>query len=167
MNTELIQGERVCLKDATEGDAPVILAALRGLADDLNMAADFAATEGSVRRALAGDHPSIEALIAECETGWAGVAVFFQTHSAMLARPVLFLDDLYVRPECRSMGVGHELMKGLVEIAIARGCLKIEWLVPKWNARAMQFYERKGATVLDERYRCRLDENAIRRLNCE
>ncbi len=62
----------MCLKDATEGDAPVILAALRGLADDLNMAADCAATEGSVRRALAGDYPSIEALIARVRNGLGG-----------------------------------------------------------------------------------------------
>ncbi len=64
------------------------------------------------------------------------------------------------------MGVGHELMKGLVEIAIARSCLKIEWLVPN-GTRVIQFYERDGAMVLDERYRYRLDENAIRRLNGE
>ncbi len=131
---------------------------------DLGMSTECAATEESVRAALRGPHPAVEALIAWCETGWAGAAVFFQTHSSMLARPTLFLDDLYVRPECRSRGTGRKLLQGLAQLALARNCAKVEWLVPKWNVRAIEFYEREGAILLDERYRCRLDEEALQRL---
>ena len=74
-----------------------------------------------------------------------GFAVFFATYSTFLARPGLYLEDLFVLADHRGRGVGRALLAHLAHLAVERGCGRLEWSVLNWNQAAIRFYERLGA----------------------
>ncbi len=80
----------------------------------------------------------------------AGFALFFHNYSTWLARPGLYLEDLFVLPECRGHGVGAALLARLARIAVERGCGRMEWAVLDWNEPAIGFYRALGAVPMDE-----------------
>jgi len=89
-------------------------------------------------------------LIAEYEGKPAGQALFFHNFSTFLAKPGIYLEDLYVRPYLRGKGIGKALLIQLVELAKERGCARVEWAVLDWNKSAIDFYEKLGAHPMDE-----------------
>ena len=93
-----------------------------------------------------------------------GYAVIFETYSTFLARPKLFLEDLFVKPEFRGSGAGHALIRACAREAVARGCARMEWVVLDWNEPAIKFYEARGASHLKEWYTFALDEAELKRL---
>jgi len=119
-------------------------------------------TEELLAAALFGEDPLAEAVIAELDAGGLepgalaaarpsiGFAVYFASFSTWLCRPGLYLEDLYVRPEYRGRGVGRMLLAHLAALAIDRGCARLEWTALDWNTPAIEFYERLGATPLDQ-----------------
>src|SRR5688572_23931870 len=76
-----------------------------------------------------------------------GMALYFFTFSTFLARPTLYLEDLFVLPEERGAGAGKALLAALARIAVKRGCGRLEWAVLDWNRPAIRFYERLGARL--------------------
>jgi len=92
-----------------------------------------------------------------------GYALYFYTYSSFLAKPSLYLEDLFVLEEHRKRGVGLALFKQCVEEAMAKGCGRMEWTVLTWNEKALRFYEKLGARRLAEWYTYRLDENSLRK----
>lgn len=74
-----------------------------------------------------------------------GFALFFQSYSTFLARPGLYLEDLFVDPPARGQGVGLALMSALARITVERGYGRFEWSVLDWNAPALEFYRALGA----------------------
>lgn len=107
--------------------------------------------------------PRIEALVAEEEgTGKCiGFALYFHNYSTFLTNFGLFLEDLFVEPEHRGAGVGFALFRRLAAIARDRGCQRLEWNVLDWNAPAIAFYEKLGASMLTEWETMRLKRDAI------
>jgi GNAT superfamily N-acetyltransferase len=103
-----------------------------------------------VRDALFGAQPAAEVLIAYADQRPAGFAVFFHNFSTFLGRRGLYLEDLFVKPEFRRLGIGRELLTTLARIAVERGCGRFEWSVLDWNAPAIEFYKRLGARPLDD-----------------
>lgn len=97
------------------------------------------------------------------DAGAVGYALYFYTYSSFLARPTLYLEDLYVSAEFRGRGVGGGLFDYCVREAEKEGCGRMEWAVLTWNRNAIEFYERRGARRLEEWYYYRLDAKAIRR----
>ncbi|MDG6954871.1 MAG: GNAT family N-acetyltransferase [Nitrososphaerota archaeon] len=93
-----------------------------------------------------------------------GYAIYFYSYSSFLARPTLYLEDLFVREEQRKRGVGLALFRRCVDEAIAKGCGRMEWSVLAWNEKALRFYERLGARRLSEWYVYRLDEKGLGRV---
>jgi GNAT superfamily N-acetyltransferase len=93
-----------------------------------------------------------------------GYALYFYTYSSFLARPSLYLEDLFVLEEARKRGVGLALFKRCVDEAVVRGCGRMEWAVLTWNERALRFYEKLGAKRQSEWYIYRLDENSLRKI---
>ena len=89
-------------------------------------------------------------VIAEHEGAPAGFALFFHNYSTFLARPGIYLEDLFVRPELRGRGIGEILLAFLARTAVERGCGRLEWSVLDWNEPAIRFYERLGARAMDE-----------------
>ena len=93
-----------------------------------------------------------------------GYALYFYTYSSFLAKPTLYLEDLFVLEEHRKRGVGLALFKRCVGEAVAKGCGRMEWAVLTWNEKALRFYEKLGAKKQSEWYTYRLDENSLRKI---
>jgi GNAT superfamily N-acetyltransferase len=126
-------------------DVPVIAELIRGLARYEKLEQEVVMTEEKLTDSLFGDHRYAETLLAE-ENGEAiGFALFFHNYSTFLAQPGIYLEDLFVLPEKRGGGVGRALLERLAQLAVERGCGRLEWAVLDWNVDAITFYERLGA----------------------
>ena len=97
-----------------------------------------------------GDHKRIDILLAELDQRPVGYAIILETYSSFLALPTLYLEDIFVLPECRGYGVGYQLFLYCAEEALRRGCGRMEWMVLDWNELAHSFYARLGAKRLQE-----------------
>lgn len=109
-------------------------------------------------------NPRVEISLAEVGGQVIGYAFYFETYSTFLARPTLYLEDLFVLPEFRGVGAGYALMKYLASEAVRRGCGRLEWEVLDWNRPAIDFYERLGAKHLPDWLSFRLDGQGLERL---
>ena len=138
------------IRSATIADVPLILAFIRGLADYEKLAHEVVATEEALRRTLFGETPAAHVVLAEVGGQPAGFALYFFNYSTFLAKPGLYLEDLFVLPEFRSNGTGKALLLHLAKIANARGCGRMEWAVLDWNEPAKGFYQKLGAVPLDD-----------------
>jgi len=138
------------IRFACEDDAGVILNFINALAEYEKLAHEVQADEDSLRRSLFGDQPAAEVLIAELDGEPAGFALFFHNYSTFLAKPGLYLEDLFVKPEIRGHGIGRKLLARLAAIAVERGCGRFEWWVLNWNEPAIEFYKKIGAQSMDE-----------------
>jgi GNAT superfamily N-acetyltransferase len=141
---------RTRLRFAGEADVPVVLELIRGLAEYEKLAHEVVADEATLRATLFGERRVAEVVLAEHEGEAAGFALFFHNYSTFLARPGIYLEDLFVRPELRGRGIGEILLAFLAETAVERGCGRFEWSVLDWNEPAIRFYRRLGAVAMDE-----------------
>ena len=157
----------VRIEPATVGDVPVILEMIRGLAEYEKLADTVIATEEALRRTLFGPRPSAEVLLAYDSVEPVGFALFFSNYSTFLAKPGLYLEDVFVKPHARGRGIGLALLKRLAAIARDRDYGRMEWTVLDWNESAIGFYKKLGAVVMDEWRICRMTENAIQKLAAE
>ncbi len=154
----------VSVRAATENDVPLILELIEGLAEYEHLRHECVATQDLLRATLFGARPSAEVVIAEWEGAPAGFALFFHNYSTFLARPGIYLEDLFVRPEHRGRGVGRSLLQHLATLAVARECGRLEWSVLDWNADAIGFYEKLGARPQDDWTVYRLTGDALTQL---
>ena len=139
------------IRTATPDDVPAILAMVRELAEYERALHEVTATETQLRTALFGENPAVYALIAEDETGEAvGFAMWFLNFSTWLGRHGIYLEDLYVKPHARGGGHGRALLTQLAQIAVERGCGRVEWAVLDWNEPSIGFYKSLGAVPMDE-----------------
>lgn len=154
----------VRVRRGTRRDVPTIVALIRGLAEYEKLAHECEATIQRVRRHGFGARRYFETLI--CERGGApiGFALYFFTYSTFLARPTLYLEDLFVLPEERGRGAGRALLSALARIAVRRGCGRMEWTVLDWNTPSIGFYERLGARLRRDWILTRLTGPPLRRL---
>jgi GNAT superfamily N-acetyltransferase len=152
------------IRRATARDAPTILGLIRGLAEYERLAHEVEATLPRLRRHGFGRRPYYEALI--CRRGRIpiGFALYFFTYSTFLARPSLYLEDLFVLPDERRNGAGQALLRALARIAVRRGCGRMEWAVLDWNRPAIRFYRSLGARLKKEWILTRLSGAALARL---
>ncbi len=105
---------------------------------------------------LFGARPVAEALVVEIGARVVGFALFFTNFSTFLAKPGLYLEDLFVEPGQRGRGIGEALLTRLAQLAAERGCGRFEWSVLDWNVNAIRFYERMGASVMPDWRICRI-----------
>src|SRR5690606_31045609 len=94
------------------------------------------------------DPPRYELWVADDRGEVIAYAVCFPTYSTFLARPTLYLEDLFVHPDHRRRGVATEMMATLRRAAEERGCGRFEWSVLDWNEGAQKLYEKLGAQAL-------------------
>lgn len=147
------------IRPAVLGDAALIVELIRGLAEYEKMLDQMETTEEAVRSSLfpsGGRPPDASCVIAEVDGAPAGFALYFFNYSTFLARPGLYLEDLYVKPEFRGQGLGKALLLHLAGVARERGCGRMEWAVLDWNTPAIEFYESLGARRMNEWQLCRL-----------
>ena len=155
---------RFSIRPGTRRDAPTILRLIRGLAQYERLADQVEATLERVRRHGFGRRPYFETLICRRDGRPVGFALYFFTYSTFLARPSLYLEDLFVLPEERGTGAGRALLGALASIAVRRGCGRMEWTVLDWNRPAIRFYERLGARLRKEWILTRLTGAPLQRL---
>ena len=135
---------------ATRADAPAIHALVRELAVYEKLERLMISTPADFERELFDAGSVIEAIVAKENDVAIGFALFFHNFSTFLGRKGLYLEDLYVKPECRGKGYGKALLVRLAQIAVERKCGRFEWSVLDWNTPSIKFYEAMGATVMPE-----------------
>jgi GNAT superfamily N-acetyltransferase len=113
---------------------------------------------------LFGEKPYIEVLVAEVADKIVGFALFFPNYSTFLTKPGIYLEDIFVLPDYRGQGIGKSLLIALAKIAVSRDAGRLEWSVLDWNQPAIDFYEKMGATVLNEWQICRVTGTALQDL---
>ena len=155
------------LRPATPADVQAILACIRALAEYERLAHECVATEAQLRDSLFGAQPSAEVVLAFAGDEPAGFALWFPSYSTFLARPGLYLEDLFVYPQHRGRGLGRRLLQHLARVAVERDYGRVEWSVLDWNVDAIGFYRSLGAELLDDWRRCRLAGDAIPALAAE
>ena len=150
----------VQIRRATQRDAPQLLSLIDALAAYEKLKPPDAAARQRLINDMGGEHPKYEAYLAEVNGTAAGYAFVFETYSSFLARPTLYLEDIFVLPSYRHQKVGYALFKEMVAEASRRGCGRMEWAVLDWNKLAINFYQQIGATYLKEwcLYRLTRDE---------
>lgn len=154
----------ITIRAAKENDAALILSFIQGLAEYEKLAHEVVGTEQDLRRTLFGQQPSAEVLIAEYEGKPTGFALFFTSYSTFLARPGIYLEDLFVLPEYRGHGIGKALLAFLAGLVVERKMGRLDWSVLDWNEPAIKFYEQIGARGLTDWTQYRLDAEALRQL---
>jgi len=152
------------IRPAKREDVPVILAFIRELAEYERLAHEVVATEDLLATALFGPRPEAEVLIACAGGAPVGFALFFANFSTFQARTGLYLEDLFVRPAFRGLGLGKRLLIEVARLAVARGCGRYEWSVLDWNAPSIRFYESLGAEMHGDWRRMRVTGPALAQL---
>jgi GNAT superfamily N-acetyltransferase len=152
------------IRPATAADTPTICRLIRQLAEYERLAHAVVLDEGRLREHLFGPRPYAEVLLAEDAGAVVGFALFFHNYSTFLARPGIYLEDLFVVPEHRGKGHGKALLTALARLAVERGCGRLEWAVLNWNEPAIQFYRALGAEPMNEWTVYRLTGDALGRL---
>ena len=134
---------------ADEADCPLILSFIRKLAAYEKMSDQVVATEEQLREWIFIRRKA-EVLFV-CEDGReVGFALYFHNFSTFLGRAGIYLEDIFVLPEHRHKGYGKALLKRLAEIAVERGCGRLEWACLDWNEPSIGFYRSLGAVPMDE-----------------
>lgn len=152
------------IRPATPADVPLILRFIRALATYEKLLPEVEATEAKLEATLFGSRPAAECVLAFTEGNTpAGFAIFFTNYSTFLAKPGLYLEDLFVEPALRDRGIGKALLLHLARLANERGCGRMEWSVLDWNQPAIDFYESIGAVRKTEWTTCRLSGPALAR----
>lgn len=156
MNIEIIP--------ATAQDVPAILSLIRELATYEKLLDRVNATAESLVRDLFGPRPYAEVLLGKIDGKTVGYALFFHSYSTFLSKPGIYLEDVYVQPEARGLGVGKRLFLRVAKIAADRQCGRLEFAVLDWNEPSIAFYNALGAVPLGDWTSYRLDERAIAKI---
>jgi len=140
----------ITIRTALENDAATILYFIRELAIYEKAEHEVLATEQTIKESIFSENSHVNALICECDGEAIGIAIYFYNYSTWLAKPGLYLEDLYVSQKHRGKGAGKLLLKKMAQIALAKGCGRFEWSCLDWNKPSRDFYESIGAKSQDE-----------------
>jgi diamine N-acetyltransferase len=146
---------------ARPDDVPLVLSLIRELAAYEKLLHEVEATEAIIEQALFSDPPLLFCAIAEWNGEAAGFAVWFLNFSTFSGRFGIYLEDLFVRPQYRSNGVGMALLGHLARLCIENGWSRLQWSVLDWNTPAIDFYKSIGAVLMDEWTLCRVTGRAL------
>jgi GNAT superfamily N-acetyltransferase len=152
------------LRPATLADIPTIFQLIQALAEYEKLSHAVTGSIQQLQEHLFGPRPYAEAILAKWEQHPVGFALFFHTYSTFLTQPSLYLEDIFVLPDYRRQGIGEALIRSLAQTAVERGCGRLEWSVLDWNAPAIAFYDKLGATLLHEWRICRLTGKSLHQL---
>ena len=136
------------IRSATEADVGVILSFIKRLAAYENLTGEVVATEELLRQTLFGIRRTAEVAIGYLNDEPVGFVLFFQNYSTFLARPGIYIEDLFVEEAVRRRGFGAELLRYVANLAIERNCGRLEWSVLDWNEPAIRFYRKLGAVPM-------------------
>ncbi len=151
------------LRAAEPRDVPAVVGLIGELAEFEHLTHLLQVTPETLHPHLFGPRPAAEAMVGEVNGQVVAFALFFTNFSTFLAKPGLYLEDLYVQPAHRGSGLGRALLLHLGALAVERGYGRFEWSVLDWNENAIRFYEKMGATVMPDWRICRVTGTALQR----
>ena len=152
------------IRPATAEDVPQILTFIRALAEYEREPEAVVATEADLLRDGFGPNPFYWCLIAEQDGEPAGFALCFYSYSTWLGRPGVYLEDLFVLPRFRGLGIGKALLQRVAGVAVEKECPRLGWEVLDWNTPAIEFYSAMGAEFLDTWRNVLVSGEALRKL---
>lgn len=152
------------IRAARPGDEAAIVELVAALARYERLSHAVEATSAQISEALFGDTPRVFCEIAEHDGDIAGFAMWFYSFSTFRGRHGLFLEDLFVKPQYRRMGIGKALFAHLARRCVKEGLRRLEWMVLDWNEPAIAFYRSRGAKLMNDWTMCRVDGAALRAL---
>ena len=152
------------IRPAVAEDVPQILAFIRALAEYEREPEAVVATEADLLRDGFGPQPYYWCLIAEQDQEPAGFALCFYSYSTWMGRPGVYLEDLFVLPKFRGLGIGKALLQRVAAVAVSKECPRLGWEVLDWNTPAIDFYAAMGAEFLDTWRNVRVSGEALKRL---
>jgi len=164
-----MSADRFRIRAAERKDVSLILAFIKELADYEKLGDQVGATEEKLVASLFAEPAFVEVLIAEAVADdgamdAAGFALYFHNYSTFLGQPGIFLEDLFVRPEFRGIGIGIGLLRELAKKTIEKNCGRLDWMVLDWNEPAIGFFRTIGARRVDGFVPYRLCGDALQRL---
>src|SRR5262245_55216306 len=152
------------IRPAVPDDAATLVNLVRELAVYERLEEYARATPDDFRAHLFGPDRAAEALVAEVGGEPVGFALYFTTYSTFRGRPGVYLEDLFVRPGSRGVGIGKALLATVARRAVERGCGRLEWSVLNWNDPAIAFYLAAGARPMEDWTVYRVDDDGLSRL---
>ena len=156
--------DSLVIRGARPGDQGAIVDCLRDFAAFEHLGHTFRLTPAIVARDFMGADRKVQCDLAEWNGAFAGLMVWFRTYATFRAMPLLFLEDIFVRPEFRRRGIGRAFFRHLAQIARAEGAARIDWVVLDWNTHAIQFYKSIGAPIVKDWRVCNLQGESLERL---
>ena len=156
--------ESLTVRPARRMDLPALLEMFTELAEYENLTDELIASEDSLAQALFSQTPLAYGLIAAKGSQAIGYAVFYRTFSTFLAAPGIWLEDLYVRPDHRTLGVGRAPLAAVAARAVTEGCGRLEWSALDWNEPALRFYRGLDATSMGNWVPHRLTGENLKRI---
>lgn len=152
------------IKKATEEDLSTVFSLVKGLAEHVNLTHEMSANEEDFKKYLFERKSSVEVLIGYLSSKPAALIIFYPFFSTFVGKPAIHIEDFYIQPEFRGMGLGTEIFKHMAKLALSRNFGKIEWYAAEWNENALRFYEKMGAEKLDKRKLHRLSTESMNNL---
>lgn len=152
------------LRPAELADVSVLFQLIQTLAEYEKLSHAVTGNVDALKEHLFGSRPCIEAIVAEHAGQSVGFALFFTNYSTFLTQPGIYLEDLFVLPEYRRQGIGKAILSYLAQLAVERGCGRLEWSVLDWNEPAIAFYRRMGASILEDWRICRVTSDSLTQL---
>jgi GNAT superfamily N-acetyltransferase len=150
----------VLIRSATADDVPTLFALVQALAEYEKLSDAVVGSTEALREHLF-DRPCIEAILAEQDGKPVGFALFFYSYSTFLSKPGIYLEDLFVLPECRGQGIGKMLLSHLAQRVTEFNGGRLEWSVLDWNEPAIAFYRRIGAAIGENTRICRVTRDGL------
>ncbi len=153
------------IRAAKETDVAKLLVLMKGLARFERYIDVFAVTEDLlVEQGFRRSPPDFNCFVAEEAGELVGMVVYYFIPFTAIARPTLFIKELFVSAEGRGRGTGRLLMKAVAEVAVRNGCGAIKWQVAPWNKDSIRFYEQLGAKANHDWVDFGMSQEAIRAL---
>ena len=149
------------IRSAVKEDVGVMLQLVRELAEYEREPDAVVATEEDFLRDGFGAEKRFDCLMAEWDGCVCGFALYFHNYSTWRGRAGLHLEDLFVRPQYRGLGVGKALLMRVAEIGASEGAVRLQWDVLEWNEPAIGFYEKLGAVRLMDWRTMRVDPKKL------
>ncbi|MDR2756567.1 MAG: GNAT family N-acetyltransferase [Planctomycetaceae bacterium] len=151
--------QKIIIRIAVPEDTVLVLQFIRELAEYEHLSESVFITEEILYEWISSHR--IEVLVAEYQGETVGFALYYFTYSTFRGQSGIYIEDLFVRPQFRSLGIGTSFFRELARIAQSRGCFRLDWMVLDWNNNSIAFYKKLGGHPVDDWTTFRLDGKAL------
>ncbi len=157
-------GFHAIIRPAIPSDVPVLFELILALAEYEKLSHAVTGNPASLKEHLFGNRAYAEAILAQVDGQAVGFALFLHNYSTFLTKPGVYLEDIFVLPQYRGQGIGKALLSYIAKLAVERECGRLEWSVLDWNSPAIAFYQRMGASILEDWRICRVTGDSLTQL---